>query len=290
MRTRLAMIARPRASSRPGTGAVDAALGVGAPHRPASARRGLAYHFDVVVHLVRLDLQIRHRGSVLGWVWSLGPALFQLGATYFVFTRVIPLGIESYPIFLLVGILPWYWFSRSINEATTSLEASRDLVLRPGFATELLPLAAVLVGLVDYVLALPVMLTAVGLTVGLHVEVLLLPALLAIQLMLTLGLGLLLAPLQAFLRDVRHIVGVALQLGFWLTPVFYRRRQVPESVDFLYRINPMGHLVEGYRAILFEGRLPDGSSLVWVTVAAIAVLGAGLMVFERLKHAVPEQL
>ena len=91
----------------------------------------------------------QHRGSALGWLWALGPPLLLLGATYFVFTRVVPLDVPDYPVFLLTGILGWTLFARGVGEGTSAIEQRRELALRPGFALALLPLTAVLVALVD---------------------------------------------------------------------------------------------------------------------------------------------
>jgi ABC-type polysaccharide/polyol phosphate export permease len=262
--------------------------GLTTPRR--AVRERLALQLDVTLQLVRVELAARDRGSVLGWLWSLGPPAFMLAATYFLFTRVFPLDIQNYPVFLLAGILPWTWFSRSLSESTTSLENRRELVLRPGFRTELLPVVAVVVGLVDYLIALPVLLLAIGLTTGLHVEALLLPVLLLLQLAFCVGLGLMLAPLQVFFRDVRQLVGMVVALGFWFTPIFYRRTQVPESLSWLYEINPMAHLIESFRAILIAGTVPSLEDVGIVAAAAAIALVLGGAVFARLRHAVPEQL
>lgn len=279
---------RPRApAGSPATGMTT--LTAGATASP-TVRHRLGLQTDVLRRLVGVELAIRDRGSLLGWLWSLGPPAFQLAATYFLFTRVFPLDIPNYPVFLLTGILSWNWFARSLGDATTSLEARRTLVLRPGFRTELLPIASVLVGLVDYLIALPVLLLAIGLTSGLQIETLLLPVLLGLQLAFSIGLGLLLAPLQVYLRDVRQLVGVVLAFGFWITPVFYRGTQVPDSLSWIYDVNPMAHLIESMRSILLDGTVPSLESVGAVAIAAVVALTLGAAVFGRLRHSVPDQL
>jgi len=268
----------------------SAAVGAtGRRHARGSGRR-LAHRIDVAVHLVRTELATRHRGSVLGWVWALGPPLLQLVATYFLFTRVIPLDVPDYPVFLLVGILAWNWFARSLGEGVTSLEQRRELVLRPGFATEVLPLASVLVALVDYLIALPVLFVALAFTTGLDPEAAFLPVLLAIQLLYCAGFALVVAPLQVFLRDVRQVVTLFVSVGFWLTPIFYRRAQVPDSLTWLYDVNPMAHLIGAQRQILMGGELPSLRVIAVVGLAGIVVVAAGAAVFASCRHAVPEHL
>jgi ABC-type polysaccharide/polyol phosphate export permease len=263
-------------------------LAAGAPRR--SRRRQLGYLTDVAAHLVRVELATRHRGSALGWLWALGPPLLQLGATYLVFTRVLPLNVPNYPVFLLVGILGWTIFARSVGAGVSSLEQRRELVFRPGFRLELLPISAVLVAFVDYLLALPVLVVALALTTGVHATWGLVPAVLAVQLVLCAGLALLLAPLQVYLRDVRQLVGIGIAVGFWLTPVFYRRAQVPDEIDWVYDVNPLQYLLEAQRELLIGGTRPEALPLVLVGVASLAIFAAGYAVLARLRNSIPEQL
>jgi lipopolysaccharide transport system permease protein len=260
------------------------------PHAVRLDWARIAYFRDVTLHLVRRELAIRHRGSVLGWLWSFFPALLQLLVTQFLFTRVIPLGVANYPVFLLTGLLAWNWFAGGIRSATGVLESSRNLVLRPGFPTMLLPLVATLVDLVDYLIALPILFGALALTSGVSVAAALLPVFIVLQLFLIAGLGLMLAPLQLFFRDVRQFVGLAMTLGFWLTPVFYRQRQVPEAFKPLYDVNPMAHLIEAERNILLAGTLPSLASVAAVALASLLAFVGGCAVFAALKDSLPEKL
>jgi lipopolysaccharide transport system permease protein len=254
------------------------------------SRRRLAYLKDVSLHLVRRELAIRYRGTLLGWVWALVPVLLQLAVTQFLFTRVIPLNVPNFPIFLLVGVLAWNNFSAGLQMATSSLEGNRNLVLRPGFPTALLPIVAILVVFVDYLVGLPILFVALLLTTGVPLTALLLPLLLVIQLVLIAALGLLLAPLQLFFKDVRQLVAIVVALGFWLTPVFYRQRSVPGAFKPLYVINPMAHLIEAQRQILLVGKMPSLLAVGLVAVASLVALAIGCAVFARTRHSLPEKI
>jgi ABC-type polysaccharide/polyol phosphate export permease len=251
---------------------------------------GLAHLRDTVARLVYIELAARHRGSALGWLWAIAPPLLMLIATSFVFTRVIPLDIPDYPVFLLVGILAWTMFARSVGDGTTSLEQRSELVLRPGFTTELLPFVVVLLALVDYLLAAPVLLVALALTTGVHATWLLVIPVVAIQVVFCAALALLFSPLQVFLRDVRQVVAVAIAVGFWLTPVFYEKKQVPDQVEWLYTINPMAYLLEAQRELFIAGTVPDAGPLVLVALVSAALLAGGWYVFSRLRDSLPEQM
>lgn len=261
-----------------------------APARGRRLRRRLVYRRDVVLHLVGRELAARYRRSLLGWIWSLAPPLAQLAVFNFVFTRVIPLKVPHFALFLLTGILTWNWLSTSLVLASGSIEARRHLVLRPGFPTPLIPVVAAVVGLADYLFALPVLLVAAMVTIGPSAAMLLLPALIAIQLLLVIGIGWMLAPLQVFFRDVTHLVGIALLLGFYLTPVFYARGPSLHRFHLVYELNPMTHLIEGQRAVLLDGHLPTAASLFGVAAASVAICALGFAVFGSLRHSLPDQL
>jgi homopolymeric O-antigen transport system permease protein len=256
----------------------------------ASLLNRITYLRDVTVHLVRRDFATRHRGSLLGWFWALAPPLLQLIVTYFVFTKVLRLHVKDYPVFLLTAILCWNWFARSCILGATSLESRRELVLRPGFPTILLPVSAVLIGLLDYVLTLPVLLIAIALGPGLHPAALLLPIPIAIQLVLSIGVCWILAPLQIYFRDIHHLTGIAILLGFWITPIWYQRSQVPGRFAIIYKANPMTHLIEGQRQLLLDGKIPSVQSLGYVALGGVVLAAIGYAVFSRLRESLPEHL
>ncbi|MFN8222212.1 MAG: ABC transporter permease [Gaiellales bacterium] len=260
------------------------------PRRRAGHRARFGYLADVAVHLVRTDLATRHRGSALGWLWALAPPVMQLVATYFVFTRVIPLDVEDYPVFLLVGILSWNWFARSLNDGAVAFEQRRELVRRPGFENALLPIVSVLVAAADYLFAVPVMLVAVALTAGLNASALVFPVLVVLQGLYCVGLAMLVAPLQVFLRDVRQIVGLLVSVGFWITPIFYGRAQVPDSLSWIYTVNPMAYIVGSERSALISGSWPSPVTIVGLALGGLATLAAGYAVYHSLRDRVPEQL
>ncbi|HYY44326.1 MAG TPA: ABC transporter permease, partial [Actinomycetota bacterium] len=107
-----------------------------------------------------------------------------------------------------------------------------------------------------------------------------LPVILGVQLMLTLGLGFALCAANVYFRDVRLFVDVATLLGWYITPIFYEPRSVPESFRFILDINPMAHLITAYRDILLYGRLPDFGSFALLTAACGAILGIGYLLYR----------
>ena len=258
--------------------------------REVSVGRGWRYHRDLVVHLAGSQLASRYRRSLLGWLWAVAYPLAQLAVFYFVFTDVLSATREHFLLFLFAGIIAWTWFSAALSTAATSLVGRRDLVLRPGFPTILLPIVAVLVTLVDYLLALPLLLLGAIISVGADRSYVLLPFLIAVQFAFTAGLALVVAPLNVFFRDVGHLLGIVLMLFFFMTPVFYSAEQAPARVSFIYAYNPLAQLIEAYRTILIERALPAPLPLSLTAAAALVFLLIGLGVFTMLRPYVPDRL
>jgi lipopolysaccharide transport system permease protein len=240
----------------------------------------LRYRYDLVTHLVWRDFTLRFKGSLLGALWSLLPPLAQLLVLVFLFRRVVPLGIEAYPAFVLSGLLPWTWFSSCLNSAGGLFIANRDVVRRPHFDPVILVAVNILSNLLHYLVFLPVlfgMLAFYERKVGL--PLLVFPLLLAIQAVLTMGLGLAIATLNVFYRDVQYVTSVVLMLLFYLTPVFYQT--IDPRYQLLFTVNPIAALVQGYRAVLFYGRSPDWGALMLASAMSVAFIAFGYRLYRR---------
>jgi lipopolysaccharide transport system permease protein len=237
-------------------------------HLPvAYSRRHVIYACDLLRALVRRDMKLRYKRSILGVAWTLLNPLTQLLVFVFVFTFVLPLNIPHYPSFLFTGILVWNWFQGALHQSTGAIVDNRELLRRPGFPVAMLPMVTVTSYLVHFLLALPVLLLFLMLDGHPLTSVLLaLPGVMGLQFLLILSLAYLVATLHVTFRDTQYLLGVLLNLLFYLTPVFYNANSIPERYQALYRLNPMTHLVEAYREILLQGVFPEH-------LAALLVLG-----------------
>lgn len=245
---------------------------------------------DLLVELVRRDLRLRYRRSLLGIAWSQLAPLTMLAVLTFVFAHVVPLGIPNYAVFVYTGLLAWAWFSGALVGVTDSIVSNPDLVRRPGFPVEVLPVGAICAHLVFFLLALPVLAVPLALGPGLHPTVLAVPAVMAVQFLLLLGPGFVLAAVNVTFRDVAHLVGVVLVPLFYATPVFYAPEQVPHRFRWAYELNPVHQLVAAYRAALVEGRWPDPLVLAVVATVGGVLALAGRAVFVNGAHRFAEDL
>ena len=225
---------------------------------------------------------MQFKGSLLGLLWAVLLPLSQLMIFVFLFRRVVPLKIENYPVFVFTGLLPWNWFSMSITSANSLFISNRDIVRRPNFEPSILALVNALSNLLTYLISLPIIFILLAISgKRLTWAVLLLPVIMLIQGTLIVGLSLFLATWNVFYRDLQHITGVAVMLMFYLTPVFYSLENVGREYGKLFTLNPMAVLVQSYRAILYEGTIPDVSTLLVATTVSVTIFGLGYLAYRR---------
>jgi len=261
---------------------------------PAAAvrrpRLSLGQLWELVLHLTKRELAATHRGTLLGWAWPLVRQLVQLTVLVFVFSRVVPLGIRDYPVFVFSGLIAWTWFATALGSTCRSLLAERHLVFQPRFPPLVLPVVGVTAPLADVFMALPVLIGMLALKGDLSWTVALFPLLLLVQLALMVGLAWISAALSVYLRDVPNLVGLALLLTFYVTPVYFALGRVPAKYASLLRLNPMATLIESYRAVLLGQPFPAaGTFAATVAVCGLAAVG-GYALFRRLEHGFVDEL
>ncbi|MDX1509768.1 MAG: ABC transporter permease [Nitriliruptorales bacterium] len=245
---------------------------------------------DLLLELTRHEVTVSYKGSVLGLAWSQAAVAMQFFVLTVLFTRVVDLGIEHYPAFLLIGLVAWQLFSTGMTAGTQSLVQGRDLFRTPRIPAWLLPSAAVGAALTRFVLAVPLLVVVLAITVGMPtMHVVAIPLVLAVQLLVIAGPAVLLGAAHVRYRDVGHLVGVVLVPLFYLTPVFYPPERVPDGLSVLVTINPMAHVITAYRDILIAGQWPD-AGLGVVALVHAAILVAALFMLERARTSLVDLL
>src|SRR5262245_12120986 len=254
-------------------------------------------HAGLIRSMVKRDLTNRYKGSFMGPAWAfISPAVMMVIFTV-IFSGIFnarfgtdsgPLG---YAVYLFCGLLPWIAFSEGVQRSTTSLIDNANLVKRVVFPIEALPVNLALSSLVNQLIG-TVVLIAAAVILGQHVRAtaLMLPLLLIPQLMLTIGLGWLMASLGVFIRDMPQFNQLTLQTWMYLTPIFYPENIIPQRYQWLVNLNPMAPLIRSYRRILLEGRMPDWPGLAATMIFAILCFMVGYWWFERTKRAFADVL
>ena len=247
--------------------------------------RGLLYF------LVWRDLKIRYKQTAIGAAWAvLQPFLTMVVFSLF-FGRLahIPSGGVPYPIFYYSALLPWMYFAGALQNATNAMVENERVITKVYFPRLLLPLAAVVSGLVDFAIGFTVFL---GMMLYYRIApgagILLLPAFLLLAVLTATGVGLWLSALNAVYRDVRYVMPFLIQLWMFASPVAYPSSLIPERWRWLYGLNPMAGVVEGFRVALIGRGQPPNLLMAASAAAVLLVVAGGLAYFQKMEATIAD--
>jgi ABC-type polysaccharide/polyol phosphate export permease len=240
--------------------------------------------------LVRREMRQKYAGSALGVVWYVVNPLVLMGAYTLMFGLLIPQGIPDYPIFLMVGLIVWTFFSQSLLAAAPSPIDQAGLVRKARFPRETIPAASVVVQLVTFLVVLVVLVPiALAIRGTASWALLLLPVLLAGTFAFVLGCCLAVAALHAHFRDVSPIVSAVLLPWFFLSPIFFQAGQFgfvernPWVGTILDWVNPVAPFIEATRRVIYGGVTPGFGRLLYVIAGGVLVLVCGRLIFRKLE-------
>jgi len=247
-------------------------------------------YWDVIWILVKKDFKIRYRNSALGFIWSLLNPVSIMAILTLVFSLLLRSGIRNFSVFLLAALLPWRFFQIGTMQATGSIAGNPSLVKKIYLPRYLLVLTNNLASFFSFIMEfaalLPIMMI-LGMTLTIHA--ILLPLVMVIELLIVLGISLGLGALNVFYRDFYQIWEIALQLGFFLSPIFYDPNIIPERYQFYYSLNPMTRIIESTRKILFHNTMPTLQDLMIPLVFGLVLLAIGYTIFHKLEPRFAEE-
>ena len=252
--------------------------------------RRFIYIRDLLLTLVGREMKLRYKRSILGIAWSLLTPLAQLAVYFLTFDVLLPLNVPNYASFLFTGVLVWNWFQGALHQVTSSVVENRDLIRRPGFPIMVIPIVTVTSHLIHFVLALPILFVfLVWGGIGLSTALLALPLVISLQFLFILSLGYFVAALYVTFRDTQHLLNVTLNLLFFLTPVFYKAKDLPAQYQAYYRLNPMVEVIEAYRTILLSGAFPHATDLARLAILSVSLLVLGYVFFRKVSNQFVDQ-
>lgn len=242
--------------------------------------RKVIYLKDLTVALVVKELKSKYKSATFGFLWILINPLLQMIVLTVVFSIFIKININNYPLFVFSGLLPWMFFSLSLQSATSSLIANRDLIKKLNFPRELLPISSVLAHLSTFILAMALLVLFVGVVFGVTFSFLLLIPVIVLISILAIGITLLLSSFDIYYRDVSFILQSLLLVWFYITPILYPISLVPENFLFFYNLNPMVGIITAFQAILLNTNI-SWAALIISVFEAVALLLIGFFVFKK---------
>lgn len=245
--------------------------------------------------LVVRDLKVRYRSSVLGVAWSFLQPLGMMLVMTFAFTVInrAPPTIEHYNVFILSGLLAWNFFSTAVTGASGSVVSNAALVKKVYFPRVILPVSVVISNLINFALALPVWaIVAIFSGHPIHDTLLLLPFVIILQVIFSIGVSFLLSTVNVFYRDTQFILELSMLALFFLTPIWYDIDSAPQPEVGLWvrRLNPVASLVNIYQDVMYWGRPTDLDFVLRTAATAVAFLLIGYVVFKRFSPRFGEEL
>ncbi|MBW7475543.1 acyltransferase family protein [Paenibacillus oenotherae] len=242
-------------------------------------------------NMVLKDLRARYKGSVLGFFWTFLNPLLMLGIYSFIFSSIMKSDIPNFPMFILVALLPWNYFSQAITQGARSIINNAELLKKVYFPREILPLAVIGSNLINYLFTLAILIPALWLSgVQLTTALIAFPIVLLIQSLLIAPIVMLASLGTAYLRDLEHILQVGIMIFFYLTPVLFPVSFIPEPFRWIFDYNPMTPIIDAYRDLFLYGQWPDFGGLLPMLLVLVVLNTAMAAVFSLLQRNVVEEV
>ncbi len=247
--------------------------------------------FNLIKEIALSDFKLKYNGSVLGYLWSLLNPLLLFAVLYLVFSIFIRFDVPNYNLYLLLGIIIWSFFAESTLTGMSAFLAKASLISKVNFKKEVIIYSSILTSSFTFLLNLVVFFIFFAFSsASFSFTMLLLPIFLILLILFSLGMIFLLSTSYMKFRDVSHIWQVALQLGFWLTPIVYSISFVPERFHALFLLNPMATLINSARDIVIYGTIPASGPILIASAIIVVVFAAGYILFKRNSRYFAEEL
>jgi lipopolysaccharide transport system permease protein len=254
---------------------------------PSIGLRELWDYRELLYFLTWRDLKVRYKQTALGAAWAIIQPLFMMLVFSLFFGRLagVPSDGIPYPLFTFCALLPWQLFAHSLTESSNSLVRNQNLITKVYFPRLVVPLSAVLAGLVDFAIAFVILLGMMlfyGIVPG--SQILALPFFILLAVMTAMAVGLWLSALNVQYRDVRYTINFLVQFWLFATPVAYPSSIIPARWRVVYGLNPMVGVVEGFRWSLLGKPESPGALVMVSTVVVIILLTGGMFYFRRMEQ------
>lgn len=251
------------------------------------AYRELLYFF------VWRDVKVRYKQTFIGVLWVVLQPLLTMGVFTLFFGRLAKLPSDGlpYPVFYFSALVPWTYFSTALQNCTNIVVENQRVITKVYFPRLILPLSSVVSGLVDFVIGFVVLLVVTAIYgIKPTLATLWLPMLLLLAVLTALGVGLWMSALNALYRDVRYVVPFLVQFWMFASPVAYPSSLVPERWRWLYGLNPMAGVIDGFRWALTGHGVAPGPLMLASASAVVVVVFGGLLFFERMEGTIADRV
>ena len=240
---------------------------------------------------VKKEIRGKYKNSFLGVLWSFLNPLLQIAVYAIVFPLILRNTQENYVIFLCCGLIPWTFFSTAITRSASTMIENGNIIKKVYFPREILPISVVTSEAVNFIISTIIIMAFVifgGL--GITKYILFYPLVLLAQYIIVLVISFIISSVTVYFRDLQHLIGVALQLLFYATPIVYAADTIPEGFKWILDINPMTYIINGYRAIFYEQQAPDLVPISILIGVGVLCCVIGYCIFNKLQKRFAEEL
>lgn len=246
---------------------------------------------ELLKNNVKKEIRGRYKKNVLGVLWTFLNPLLQLAVYAFIFPLILKTTQPYYVIFVCVGLIPWTFFTTTISQSTWTIIGNGNIVKKVYFPREILPISVVTSAAVNFIIStIIIIMFCLGYGLGLTKYIVFYPIILLIQYVFQLGLSFILSSITVYFRDLEHFVQIILMLLFYATPIVYSGDSIPEAFKFIINLNPMAHIIEGYRDIFYNQVMPDFNMLGIVLLISFVICIIGYFIFKKLQKGFAEEL
>ena len=240
---------------------------------------------------VKKDVRGKYKKSTLGVLWSFLNPLLQIVVYSFVFGKILNASEDNYAIFICCGLIPWIFFSTSINRSTMAIVDGGAILKKVYFPREIFPISVITAEAVNFVISTIIILAFVLIGgVGISRYWLFYPLILLVLYLFLVGASLILSSITVYFRDLQHFTAVFLQLLFYATPVAYAGGRVPESYQWILHLNPMSYIIQGFRDIFLYHQAPNVIALLILGAISLVLCVLGYLLFNKLQKRFAEEL
>lgn len=240
---------------------------------------------------VKKEIRGKYKNSFLGVLWSFLNPLLQIAVYAIVFPLILRNTQENYVIFLCCGLIPWTFFSTAITRAAFTMVENGNIIKKVYFPREILPISIVTSECVNFLISTIIIIGFVvfgGL--GLTKYIVFYPLVLIAQYLLLIAISFIVSSISVYVRDLQHLIGVALQLLFYATPIVYASDTIPENFKWILNLNPMTYIINGYRDIFYNQTMIEVKPLIILILISIIACIVGYWIFSKLQKGFAEQL
>lgn len=239
---------------------------------------------------VKKEIRGKYKGAWLGILWSLLNPLLLLTVYSLIFPYILRVNVENYTMYLCVALLPWTFFTSAISIGTFSVVSNGNIVKKVYFPREIIPISVVISGAINFLISCVVIVFFLIFSgIGISWYALFFPIILLLQFLVILALVFVLSACTVYIRDLEHFVSIVLLVLFYGTPIVYTMDSIPEKLKWVLNLNPMTHVIEAYRDILYYQRMPNiGNILILFGIAVLGVM-IGYKIFDKLQRNFAEE-